>query len=213
MSGESPAAVIVDSTGVEVNVLDDAGVKRLATDARVDSDPKSRRDVFVAAFAKEGVAATTFFMLVDLDGAGYPHDLAATKLSITTALGAAFKENAGSKWAVDVGVVTRIDGTDADITYFAGASMFLRDTSTLSIQPTTLVMDYPVSAEVSAGALANGVSNFDQNPAPLTTASAIEDPTGATPNPAVGDIVIRARLISGGGTLDFISSIQYFVEA
>jgi hypothetical protein len=181
----------------------------------VDSDPHSRRevDVYSAAFAKEAVAATTFFMLVDLDGAGYPH-APGTKVSIVGAFGRAFKTNAGARWAVDVGVVTRIDATDADITYFAGASMFLRDTSQLSVEAQAVILDFPISAEVATGELARGISNFNENPeAGLNTGAGIEDPKGATPTAAVGDVVIRARLISGGGTLDFISSLQYFVES
>jgi hypothetical protein len=214
MSSESPAAVIVDSAGIEVNVLDDAGVKRLASDARVDSDPHSRRevDIYSATFQKVGVAADTFFMLVDLNGASYPHT-AGSKASIVSVFGRAFKSSAGAKWAVNAGVITRIDGTDADITFFPAASMFLRDTASLTAEAKATILDFPVSTEISGGDLARGVSNFHENPvAAVNTGVTLEDPNGDNPTPAVGDIVIRAELISGAGTLDFALGVQYFVE-
>ncbi len=181
----------------------------------VDSDPHSRRepDIYSSAFAATDVAVTTFYMLVDLDGAGFPHT-PGTKASIVGSFGKAFKSSAGAKWVVDVGVVTRIDGTDSDITFFSAASMFLRDTSSLTVETQAIVLDFPLSADVAAGALARGVSNFNLDPETgLNTGAGIEDPTGATPTAAVGDIIIKARLVSGAGTLDFVSAIQYFVEA
>jgi len=181
----------------------------------VDSDPHSRRevDIYSATFVKTGVTADTFFMLVDLNGASYPHT-AGTKLSLVGSFGRAFKSSAGSKWAVNVGVITRIDGTDADITYFSVSSVFLRDTSKLSTESQAVVLDFPVSFEISGGALTRGVSNFHDNPvAAVNTGITLEDPNGDTPTPAVGDIVVRAELVSGAGTLDFGVGVQYFVES
>jgi hypothetical protein len=181
----------------------------------VDSDPHSRRevDIYSAGFAEEGVTATTYYMLVDLDGSNYPHT-AGSKVSVVSVFGRAFKSSAGARWSVNAGVITRIDGTDADLKLFAAGSMFLRDTSTLTADAKATVLDFPFSAEISGGDLARGVSNFDVlNVAAINTGGTLEDPNGDTPTPAVGDLIIRANLVSGAGTLDFALSVQYFVES
>ena len=118
----------------------------------VDSDPKSRReaDVYSAAFAKENVAASSYFMLIDLDGGNYPHT-AGTKPWFLSFFGRAIKENASAKWALTVAVIKRIDGTDADIIIFPAGSIFLRDTSQLSTDEKSVVLDFPFSAEIVSG--------------------------------------------------------------
>jgi hypothetical protein len=181
----------------------------------VDSDPHSRRevDIYSATFVKEGVTADAFFMLVDLNGGSYPHT-AGTKASIVTVTGRAFKSSAGARWAVRAGVITRIDGTDADITYLSAASLFLRDTSALTVDAKATVLDFPASMEVSGGLLARGVSNFHDNPVTaVNTGITLEDPNGDTPTPAVGDVIVGVEQISGSGTLDFAIGVQYFVES
>jgi hypothetical protein len=124
------------------------------------------------------------------------------------------KSNSGASWAAEVFVVTRIDGTDADLTAIPGISFSLRDTSTLSLQE-QIIHFFPVMLDltVSAGELVNVLANFKLlNEATVNTGVTFEDAGGNNIAPAVGDILIRAELISGGGTLDFALGMQYFVE-
>jgi hypothetical protein len=205
---DSPAAIIFDETGANA-----AGVDAQGRVSILDPQTVREADVYASAFFKEAVAATSYFMLLDLDGAPFPHT-SGSKAKLMGVNGNAFKDNAGAKWAVNLCVISRIDGTDADFFVIEEGSLFLRDTSSLSLQPKATQFRVPLDLEISGGALIRGVTNLKEtNVAALNTGITLEDPTGATPTPAVGDLIIRTRLVSGGGTLDFAMGIQYIVES
>ena len=64
---------------------------------------------------------------------------------------------------------------------------------------------------VVAGAMVNTLSNHIETVTAVNTGVTLEDAAGNNVAPAVGDFVIRAELISGGGTVDFAVGAQYYV--
>ena len=51
-----------------------------------------------------------------------------------------------------------------------------------------------------------------QGAGPVSIELVVEDAAGNNVAPAVGDLLIRVLLDSGGGTVDFAYGLQYFVE-
>jgi len=181
----------------------------------VDESPFSvdRDKLVVANYAKEAVAATTYYMLVDLDGAPYPHDAAGARLVLAGAASQGFKSNIGAKWAVQIGVVMTIDGTEAKLAWLPIASLSLRDTSKFSGgQHLPLFPDY-VDLAHAAGVFTKIASNlYESNITAVNTGITLEDALGNNVTPAEGDLLIRAELLSGAGTLDFKYAVQYWAE-
>lgn len=202
----------VDGSGNTQAVLTETDGSVRTRDDFIDDRDK----VVGVSYVKLGVAATTYYMLIDLSNlsGGYPHANTTGGVFVAGSNSKGVKTNSGAKWAVEVFVITRIDGTDADIVAIPGVSFSLRDTSTLSL-PEQIIQFFPIMLDltVSAGALVNVLSNFILlNVAAINTAITLEDAGGNNTAPAVGDVIIKAELVSGGGTLDFAMGMQYFVE-
>ena len=212
------AAVVGDP--VQVAGVDGSGnlqAVRTETDGsvRTRDDFIDDRDKLVGvSFAKEAVATTTYYMAIDVSNTTDFHHTAGTAIHLSRSIGKALKTNAGSQWRAQLMVVLRIDGTDADLAILAQTSVNLEDTSTLSV-PEQVVDLWPSLAnlEVSAGVFTSFLTNaIELNVAAVNTGSAFEDAAGNTPAPAVGDLLIRAQLNSGGGTFSFAFGLEYFVE-
>ena len=183
----------------------------------VDADPFTidRDKVVAVSYVKLGVTATTHYLLIDLSNTtDYPHANGTGGIFVAGSNSKGFKSAAGSKWAAEIFVVIRIDGTDADLVAIPGISFALRDPSQLSI-PEQVIQFFPTMLDltVTAGELVNVLSNFIlTNVVEVNTGTLLEDAAGNNVAPAVGDVIIKAELISGGGTLDFSMGMQYFVE-
>ena len=168
-----------------------------------------------SAMARLAISATEYYLLVDVDGvAPWPHT-AGTKIRIIQVAGGALKTAASEKWALQVGIVLRIDGTDADIHFMAGASISLKNTSKFD-GASSVISIYPdfIPLEVVGGALKDfaAAAPLVETGVPLTTATLIADAIGTTTVPAVGDLVLRANLLAGSGALDWAYSVRYWVE-
>jgi len=183
----------------------------------VDSDPESRLvgKAVGVGFFKLAVAATTYYMGIDLSNTtDFPHT-AGAGIFLMRSIGRSLKTTAGAKWSVQLLVVLRVDGTDSDLAILAQASMTLRDPSTLSI-PEQVVDLWPAPSDLTV--VTNDLPKFLTNQkelgvTALNTSTDLEDAAGnTTVHPAVGDLLIRVELISGGGTLDFAYGLQYYVE-
>lgn len=191
----------------------DANTEALHVDS-IDSRLLRERDQIVLAnFAKEGVSATTYYVLVDLDGVPYAHDEAGTRLVMAGAAAQGFKSNIGAKWAVQIGIVMTIDGTDAKVGWLPIASLSLRDTSQFSGgQHLPLFPDY-VDLSQTGGVFDKIASNlYESGITAVNTGVTLEDALGNSVTPAVGDMIMRAELVLGAGTLDFKYAVQYWAE-
>ena len=182
---------------------------------RTKDDFIDDRDKMVGvSFAKLGGTATAYYMGIDLSNTTDFKHAAGTGIRLVQSIGKAFKTNAGAKWSVQLIVVTRIDGTDADLAILAQASLALRDTSKLSIDEQVVnLWPHVVDLTVTAGELSQNLTNaIELNVAAVNTGVLLEDAAGNTVAAAVGDLLIRVELVSGGGTLDFAYGLQYWVE-
>lgn len=155
-----------------------------------------QEDNVFAAFGKTGIVATGWAVLVDKsDTTNFPHretgrlDLSAVYLQVD-------RDSTG-EGAARVGVVTRIDGTDADVTFVQGISFNKSDDRHINrdrnFSPSQL------KCAVVGGATPYIASQFKQtNVAALNTATALDSPRGAaTVIPAVGDLVIYYERTAG----------------
>ena len=212
MPNESPAVIIYNEDGYAVDtVVDGDGNRGLHTTSPFTED----RDKLVGvSFAKLLVATTTYYMGIDLSNTTDYHHAAGAGIFLSRSIAKALTTHAGPRWRVQRIVVLRIDGTDADLAILPQASVNLGDTSQLSV-PEQVVDLWPALANltVSGGAFTRFLTNaIELNVAAVNTGITFEDAAGNTPTPAVGDLLIRAELISGGGTLDFAFGLEYFVE-
>jgi len=208
MPGDSPAVIVFDETGTNP-----AGVNA-DNEVAVRPDGVDRDKVVGVSFFKESVAATTYYMGIDLSNTTDFKHVAGGGIILVQSIGKAFKSNAGAVWRIQLLVVTRIDGTDADFIVLAQASMALQDTSKLAIDE-QIVNLWPnvLDLTVAAGELAKNLTNAKfLNEAAVNTGVLLEDAAGNNVAAAVGDLLIRADLVSGGGTIDFAFGLQYWVE-
>jgi hypothetical protein len=201
--------VLYDASGNPVGVLQDGALYRLQTSNTFTEDAAKLVGV---NFGQTGVTATTYYVFIDLNGASYKHS-AGTKVIAAGAGGKAVKSNSGAKWSVSLMVVLRIDGTDADLGVLPIASVSLLDTSLFYGSSQVVLFPAVTDLEVSAGdftKITDGMT--ESNVAAVNTGVTFKDVLGNDVTPAVGDVLLRATLVSGGGTLDFVYGMDYWVE-
>lgn len=174
---------------------------------------ETEREKNVAIFNQRSITtnATHWFGMIDLsDTTNWPHDetgridLSAVLLATDKAL--------NSRGSLMIGVITRVDDTDADVSFVVGFTFDQNDTEsqiiTLNLAPTQ------IKCGVSGGELtriktaikALNVSAINTNGGDLTFAS------GITFTPAVGDIVIRI-IKSAGGNFNYSATTFYHADA
>jgi len=237
MAGESPAVVLYDDNGKPIAVQNGIAVpvgtssllisgQDAGGDARTlltESDGTARtRDAFIddrdkivgVSFYKIGVTATTYYMGIDVSNTTDFKHTAGTDIQLAMSIGKAIKSNAGAQWTVQLLVVLRIDGTDSDLAVLAQSSLSLQDTSALSrLEQIVDLWPRVINLGVSGGKFTKILTNLiETNVAAINTGVTVEDAAGNTPTPAVGDLLIRAELISGSGTLDFAYGLHYWVQ-
>lgn len=162
-----------------------------------------RDDPVFAAYSAQDVTATSYAILIDLDDrSGFPHseigriDLYASFLFVdrsSTATG-----------SVQVGVITRVDGTNADISYVQGVSF---DNASDRVISRDRLFTHPLILGQSGGALTRVASGFKEtNVTAVNTGLPLPTPIG-TANPAVGDVIVK--FLHSAGTYDAAVSVQY----
>ncbi|WP_174804359.1 hypothetical protein [Martelella limonii] len=145
------------------------------------------------AYSGSGISGTTYAMLVDLsDTTNFPHndtgriDLYSTFLLVDKA--------ANSAGSVRLGVITRIDGTDADVSLVQGVSF--TNTSDRSIERDR-IFDHPLKLGQSGGELTDVATAFKlTGVTAINTGLTLPSPRGNV-TPALGDVVIQFAYTSG----------------
>jgi hypothetical protein len=136
------------------------------------------------------ITADKYIILVDLDDTtNYPHNSGTSCLNIDSfSLSINFSTNTAEA-NVKVGVITRIDGTNADISYLISETSSVQSAN----ESITVFQNFQPSAvkfEVSGGAIVGGVTNDkDTNNNSVNTGLSLDSPTGNV-TPAVGDIIV-----------------------
>lgn len=149
-----------------------------------------------ASYALTGIQANAWAILVDLsDTTNWPHN-ESTAIHISL-INAQVDRAANSVGLMQLGVVTRVDGTNGDVMMVA--SMRFENNSETHISRDVNVSPSQVKCNVVAGATPHMISNVKVlNDTGLQTDVAIPTARGVNAAPGVGDIVIRFVHTSGG---------------
>lgn len=169
---------------------------------------ESQRAHFVALSIND-IGATEYGILIDLsDTANYPHNntghvnLSAVYINVD--------RPGSSVGLVQLGVITRIDGTDADIAFVQGVG-FEKGSETI-INRDRLFSPNRMVCRVESGALTDVATSFiTLNDAAVNTGVSLPNALGGTSTPEVGDIIVKFSSLSGGD-YDAAFSGFYFTE-
>ncbi len=163
------------------------------------------RNVFVA-YAKQNVAANGYAVLVDLsDTTNFPHsrvgriDLSATYFQVDK------QQNATG--AVRLGVITRVNGTDADVTFVQGVRFDKSNERHINRDRNYAPSQLKLGVEAGSANRALGVN--ETGITAINTGLTLDSPAGAV-TPAVGDVVIGWE--QGTANFDFAVSAFYHGE-
>lgn len=156
------------------------------------------------AYSGSAISADTYAILVDLsDKANFPHsdtgsiDLYSSFLFVD--------KPANAVGAVQLGVITRIDGTDSDIAYIQGASFNGTSDRQLSRDR---VLTHPIQLRQTGGSLDRVATLFRATGITAVNTGVTLPTAFGTATPAVGDLIILFAYTSGG-TYDAAVSAQY----
>lgn len=152
------------------------------------------RSVF-AAVSSGDISATAYAGFIDLSNTtGLPHerdgriDLCAVYISVdrdSTATG-----------SVRIGVITRIDGTDADIEYVQGVTF--EKSNERTIVRDRVFSPNQLKCGVESGALNRVASQFTETGVTaVNTGGTLTDANGNTFTPAVGDMIVKYTRSAG----------------
>lgn len=184
---------------------------RVTSDGELATTSTEREKNVLVHYQVTALAATAYHILVDKsDTTNFPHTETG-RLDISWARLVVEKSAAVVIGEIELGYITRIDGTDADIFYMTGIQ-FLKGQDILIIaennyQPSQVKMDESRFITNVQETTANG------NAAPITTASSLPNPTGVNTAPEVGDIIIKYSYTSGGTGYDADIELLYHGEA
>jgi hypothetical protein len=155
-------------------------------------------DVF-AQYSENGIAATKYIILIDKDNVSFPHLLQGqngNRIDITSmyiALDAAVNTNG----VLSIGVINRINDTNADMWYMLGIPFLATTTQfVLSLRGTPS----QVKLGLNGAQLLHGITNNSENDiAAVNAVTLLDSPLGpSTIIPAVGDAICKLEHISGG---------------
>ena len=172
------------------------------------TETERERDVFVA-IQRANINADNYSALIDLsDTTNFPHDRVG-RVDITNAYFSIDRDSSATGSA-RIGVITRIDGTDADVFYVAGVTFEKSDERNIirdrKYSPSQL------KCSVVDGSLNRILTGFSETGiTAINTGVALDSPIGsATVTPAVGDIVVVCK--RGAGTFNASVSVTYHGE-
>lgn len=164
-----------------------------------------------ALYSKTGIAADTYVIMVDLsDTTNFPHnqtgsiDVDSFTASVSFATGTASA-------TIKLGIITRIDGTDADISYLISDVVGVQsgnDTQLIShnYQPSSVVF------KQSGGNIVGSVTNdVELTVAAINTGITLDSSRGVTITPAVGDLILKFDYVAD--TFDASVGILYHSDA
>ena len=157
-----------------------------------------------AALSGSAIGATEYQILVDLsDRVNYPHhftgraDIHAAFLFVDRAT--------TSKGDIRIGIIVRVDGTDADVVYLQGVS-FEKGSETVITRDR--IFNTPLLGGQSGGLLTKNASGFKATGVTAINTGLTLPTFRGTATPAVGDIVVQFAYASGA-VYDAAVSIQY----
>jgi len=155
-------------------------------------------------YQNTAIAADEYSVLVSLsDTTNFPHD-STGRIDLSWMKVNVEKSAAQVVGEIEIGFITRIDGTDADIDYLYGLQFLKGDAQFLSE-----VMNYaPSQLKFLAGRYITNVS--ETNVAAVNTGVTLDSANGSI-TPGLGDVVVKQAYTSGGN-YDFDIELMYHSE-
>lgn len=151
----------------------------------------------------QSTSTTQYKIMVDLsDRATFPHHFTGR-----TELHSVFffvDKGANTVGQVQLGVITRIDGTDADIVFVQGVSFSSSSDRSFSRDR---IYNAPILLGQSGGNLTRSAGVKETGITAVNTGGTLQTPFG-TATPAVGDLIVRYTYTSGAAFSAFVSG-QY----
>lgn len=186
-------------------------VARQTDDGELWTTVTERENDVFSQYAEIGIGASKYVIMVDLDNPLFPHMIqsqSAGRADITSVY-IALDASINSNGAIRLGVIRRIDGTNADIWYFAGIP-FLATTNQFILS--LRAVPSQVKLDMIGTQLQHGITNSEEtNVAAVNTATPLASPLGAaTVIPAKGDVIAKFEYVSGG---DFNVGMFVFYHA
>lgn len=194
-----------------VNIDGSIAPVMLTDDGEVWTTVTERENDVFAVYSESGIAATKYIVLVDRDNALWPHIRQAQKSARIdiTSIYYSVEVSVNASISLLYGVITRIDGTNADITYFTAIPMLsgaAQEDRIISLRgvPSQVKLDTGGS-----GVLLHGITNVSEsNVAGVNTATALDSPAGAgTVYPTVGDVILK--FLRTAGSANFSTFVFY----
>lgn len=188
-------AVVVDSSGDPIAITTDGEVWTTETE--------KESGVWAGFSGSQDTATTTYLGAIDLsDTVNFPHDhtgrldFSLFRISMDKAINA--------RGTISIGIITRINGTNADITYLDGIGFLQNDSP--SVQFINNLAPMQNKASMTGGVLDKVKTNtIELNVAAVNTGVTLE-PFDFTP--AVGDCVVKITTTTGG-TLNYGIGLGY----
>lgn len=177
------------------------------------TETERENDVF-AVYSEDGIAATKYIVLVDRNDARWPHVKQSqdTDRIDVTSIYYTIEVSVNASIALLYGVITRIDGTDADISYFTSIPMLSgaqQEDRIVSLRGVPSQVKLDVNGD---GTLLHGITNVtESNVAAVNTAITLDSPAGAgTVTPAVGDLILK--VLRTAGSANFATFVFYHTQ-
>lgn len=161
-------------------------------------------------FSKDDVSATSWALLIDLsDTANFPHD-STGRIDVSNIFMQVDRDNT-STGRVQLGVITRVNGTNADVSFFF--SIMFNKNNQGYIERDNNFPPSQIKLGVINGTTPYYVTNStESNVSAINTGTALDSPRGtSTVTPAVGDIVVK--FVRGAGTYNASVRVLYHSEA
>jgi len=160
------------------------------------TETERENDVWVQYSA--AFSSTTYIILVSKNNGAFPHKLQGQngeRIDVTsTYYGLDLAAN--SAGTIKFGVISRIDGTDADIEYFFGVP-FLSGVSKEVLVQQLRGVPSQVKLDLIGSVLQHGITNTNEiNVAGVNTVTTLDSPAGNI-LPGKGDIIIKYEHSSG----------------
>jgi len=165
------------------------------------TETERENDVFVFYY-EESINATKYIDLIDADNANFPHriqDEGYERIDITS-LYLSLDLAANSQFTIQLGIIQRIDDTDADILYF-NAVPAISGVNQADVVISLRGTPSQVKLDMNGG-LQHGLSNLTEtNVGSVDTATTLDSPLAGGVTPNVGDIVVKVTRIGGSCNL------------
>jgi hypothetical protein len=179
--------------------LHSAQVATITEDGEIWTTATERENDVFTQYAEIGIAATKYIVMIAKGNVSFPHLLQGqenSRIDITSAY-IALDAAVNSKGIIRIGVVRRIDGTDADIWYVTGIP-FLATTNQFIVSLRGVPSQ--VKLDLAGTQLLHGVTNSEETSvAAVNAVTLLDSPLGAsTCIPAVGDVIAKLEYTSGG---------------